>query len=163
MKEQARIVKEASLRLRPTARVAPSEFESHFRKRAIFVRENCGHPILHSDPPNLTPINQHPKVPRLRPRHRMRLLFCGGRRRIKVRRAQERIVGFWIELHRLGCVFGLNRIDLAELSGESSLKMWIIPSRVEITADPLHARPRRYHRQPLRARPSRRPHPERAG
>ncbi len=47
----------------------------------------------------------------------MGLFFSGSRWRIKIRRAQEKVVGLWIDLHRLRPVLGLYRLDLAELVG----------------------------------------------
>ena len=47
----------------------------------------------------------------------MGLFFSGSRWRIKIRSAQEKVVGLGIDLHRLRPVLGFDRLDLTELVG----------------------------------------------
>lgn len=66
-------------------------------------------------PPGSAAVYQDSKVSLLGPRQRMRLFLRRSSWRIKIRSGQEKPVRFWIELHRLRTVFGLNRFDLTEL------------------------------------------------
>jgi hypothetical protein len=47
----------------------------------------------------------------------MGTIRCGSRRRIKIRRGQEEVVGLGIERHRFGPDLGLDRLDLTVLLG----------------------------------------------
>src|ERR1700730_8538875 len=71
----------------------------------------------HSDLSRSAPVYQHAKVSRLRSCKRMGLFFCGSCRRIKIRCAQEKIVGLGIDLHRLRAILGLDCLDFTELVG----------------------------------------------
>ena len=67
--------------------------------------------------PSSASVNQHSKVSSLCPRKRMWLFFRGSRRRIKIRCAQEKVMGLGVDLHRLGPILGRDRIDFTEFFG----------------------------------------------
>src|ERR1700693_6316362 len=90
----------------------PSPGTPHERRTGSAKNENR---LYASRRSRSAPVSQHAKVSRFRPGKRIGLFFRGSRRRIKIRRAQEKIVGLGIDLHRLCPVLSLDRLNLAEL------------------------------------------------
>src|ERR1700738_3868022 len=70
-----------------------------------------------ADAADLTSVNENVEVARLGPRLRMRLLFRWSGWGIEIRRTQEKLVRFWINLNSFGAEFSLDCLNLAELVG----------------------------------------------